>query len=228
MKNLLVLGALTLALAGCAAVPTKFDRIFADVQTNYVPVLVIHTNVLTVLQTNVATVTVTNQVGVAVPIFQTNVVTAFQTNLVPVMVTNEQYTLTAKPIVAEVAGVAGTVGNIAAPGSGALITGAIGALATIFLGYRNRQFKGQNNALSQSAGVLTQIIETGREVMATTPQGRDAADEFTTWMKEHQKSTQTAATIADLVKDNVSNQDAQRAAAQILALLNTNPPRANV
>jgi hypothetical protein len=214
MRNITCLAAVFVAavLVGCGTTPTKFDQTFANVQTNYVPHLVLQTNTVT----EVKTVTVTNEVGVPVPVFLTNFtsVITYQTNTVP------QYVLVPNATATGIAGTAGAVGNLFAPGTGELITGGILAILSIFLGIRNRQFKGQNDTLTQSAAVLAQIIETGRELMSKTPGGQKAADAFTQWLVTHQAETDTIAEITKIVKESTDNSEAQKAADQILALIN--------
>jgi len=200
---------------GCTTTPTALDRAVSTVQTNYVPMLVLHTNVVTEVQT----VTVTNSVGIPIPIFVTNTtsVVVLQTNQIP------QYVLTPSPTATGVASVAGSVGNFVVPGTGGLITSGLLAALSIFLGWRNRSMAGKNTVLSQSAGVLAQIIETGREIMSKTPQGQSAADAFTRWLVAHQAETDTISAISQIVKDNVNNNEAQAAANQIIALINSPP-----
>lgn len=220
---LLGLGLLLAFVYGCASTPTGLDRAFADVQTNYVPVLVLRTNIVELTQTNtvVQTVTVTNQVGQPVPVFLTNTVNnvTYQTNVVLATNIVPQYVLTASTNTTATASIVGGVVNGFVPGVGGLVTTGLLGLLSIFLGVRNRQFAGQNDALSQSAGVLTQIIETGREVLSKTPQGQQAADAFTAWMVSHQAETNTIAAISQIVKANTDNTQAQAAADQILALV---------
>lgn len=115
----------------------------------------------------------------------------------------------------------GSVVNTAAPGVGTLVSTGILGLLSIFLGIRNRQYAGQNTSLSQAAGTLAQIIETGREVLSKTPQGQQAANAFTAWMVTHQADTNTIAQITQIVKDSTDNEEAQKAADQILALIKT-------
>jgi hypothetical protein len=214
-------------ISGCASAPTAAERAIANVQTNYVPALVLQTNVVTVVQTNtvIQTVTQTNSVGVPVPVFLTNFTsfTTYQTNVV--MATNQTpvYILSPNTTATGAAQVAGTIANLAAPGTGTLVTGAVLGLLSIFLGWRNRQFAGQNTVLTQSAGVLAQTIEVGRELMSSTPQGQKAADAFTQWMVSHQAETNTIGQITQIVKDSTDNTQAQSAANQILALIGQPP-----
>lgn len=219
-------------VSSCASTPTAFDRQFAEVRTNYVPVLVIQTNVVTMTRTNefIQTVVHTNEVGVPVPVYVTNIVIApasvtnylIVTNIaaVPYLVPNTNATA--------IAGSAGAIVNSFVPGLGSLVTEGLLAALTIFLGIRNRQFSGRNSTLSQAAGVLTQIIETGREVLSKTPQGQQAADAFTAWMVTHQAQTDTIAEISRIVQATTNNTEAQQAANQILQLIGrpTTPPAA--
>lgn len=229
MKKIISLVALVSVaiLTGCASSPTATERFLANIETNYVPRLVLQTNILTLFQTNtvVQTITVTNSVGVIVPVFTTNSASfvTYQTNIV--MATNmvPVYTMTPNATATGIAGVAGTIGNLAAPGMGTLITGGILGLLSLFLGYRNRQFSSQNDVLTQSAGVLAQTIETGRELMSSTPQGQKMADAFTQWMVTHQAQTQTIGQIAQIVKSSTDNVEAQAASNQILALIGQPP-----
>lgn len=229
-KVSILLGSLAVAvglIAGCSTTPTALDRTFASVQTNYVPVLVVHTNVLTLTETNtiIQVVTRTNEVGMPVPVWLTNTITqvTFQTNVV--LATNQTpvYTLTPNQTSAAIAGTAGALANLAAPGLGTLVTGGILGLLSIFLGFRNRQLSGQTDVLTQAAGVLAQTIETGREIMSSTPQGQKAADAFTAWMVTHQAETGTIAEITKIVKASTDNVQAQAAANQILALIGQGP-----
>ena len=215
-------------IVGCSSTPTALDRTVANVQTNYAAVPAIQTNVVPVYQTNVVVVsqTVTNTVGVPVIAFTTNYVpvTTYQTNLL--LVTNEVvtgYTLTPKTNVTDIAQAAGGVTNAFVPGVGGLVTSGLLGLLSIFLGYRNRQMSGQSDALSQAAGVLAQTIETGREVMASTPQGQAASDAFSKWLVSQQKATNTIGLITQIVKDSTDNVQAQAAASQILAVINQTP-----
>lgn len=239
MKNkhrLIVLSALVLGSAaivlnsGCISTPTAFDRQFAEVRTNYIPIVVVQTNVVTVVHTNevVQTVIRTNEIGIQVPVYTTNLIAIpssvtnylIVTNVaaVPYLVPSTNATATA--------GSVGAIVNAFVPGIGSLVTEGLLAALGIFLGVRNRQFAGKNSTLSQAAGVLAQIVETGREVMAKTPQGQQAADAFTAWMVTHQAETETIAEISRIVQRTTSNTEAQQAANQILQLIGKAPPSA--
>lgn len=221
----IVLGLAVRMCTGCSSTgPTKLERALFTTETNYVPKVVLVTNVVEhkvdvpqpviIYQTNVE-----HQVTVT---YQTNLVqqVAYETNVTRLTITNAVETLGAPSGVAKTAaGAAGTVATIAAPGVGGLVTAAVlGALA-IWAGIRNRQLKGHNDALSQTAGTLAQVIETGREIMAKTEQGGALADQFTAWMKAHQAETGVIQTVAGIVKSEVDNGEAKDAADQILALM---------
>ena len=158
MKHIAPLGllALVLTFAGCASTPTALDRYFANVETNYVPRLVLQTNIITLIQTNVVveTKTITNEVGIPTPVYYTNTTTVVNqstnvvtaTNIVPV------YTLTPSTNATATASAVGSIANILAPGTGGLVTSGLLAVLSIFLGVRNRKFAGENDALSQVGG----------------------------------------------------------------------------
>lgn len=223
--------AAALLFVGCASTPTAAEKALFNVQTNYVPKLVLLTNTVTLFQTNtvVQTVTLTNSQGVIVPVYQTNLVpvavtttnTVVATNMVPV------YYLATSTTTTNIGNLAGTIGNIAAPGSGTIVTGLLGLLVAGYLKFRNNQFAGKNDALSQVAGQLAQEIETGRELLSSTPQGQKAADAFTQWMISHQLETGVITQVSQIVKDSTKNVEAQAAANQILALIGQppNPPK---
>lgn len=231
IKTLALTFALLVGLSpfvGCSSTPTGLDRALSTVTTNYVPMLALQTNVVTVYNTNVVvqTVTATNIQGVMIPIFVTNTtsVVSYVTNIVVATNLIPVYSETANTNIAGAISGAGSVLNTFLPGIGTVVsTGLLGVLS-IFLGVRNRQYSGQNDALSQSAGVLAQIIETGREVMSQSPQGQAAANAFTQWMVTHQADTNTIATISQIVKAATNNTEAQAAAGQILGLINQTPP----
>jgi hypothetical protein len=236
MKKLLAPAVIVSAISilfGCGTIPNVFDRTVFDVTTNYVPRLVLQTNtyLVPVFQTN-AVMVVTYQTNIVhdnqiqiTPVTVTNTVvsTVMQTNTVTTtnQITVPQYVLTPG---ATVEGIK-TIGGIAgAPyGVGGLVTGGLGALAAIYTGWRNRQFKGQNDALSQTAGTLAQVIETGREVLKTTPQGQQADAAFKQWMISHQAVTGVISDVSDIVKEKVDNDEAKRAADQIKLLMNPAP-----
>lgn len=225
MKTHLFLLTVILALAGCASAPTAFERQFANIDTNYVPVLVLKTNVVTVTQTNLVTVPVTNEIGVMT--FKTNVIelAVLRTNVTVATNMEPRYSETPNATAKAVADTAGTIFGMALPGTGALATQVVLGAFALFFGWRNRQFAGKNTALNQSLGVLAQTIETGREILAKTPQGKQAADQFTSWMIQHQAATQTITSISEIVKGVVDNEEAKKAADQILQLINQTPPK---
>lgn len=214
-----------LALPGCGTTPSAFEQRFYDIATNYTPRVVVVTNTTPIYLTNhvmavewrtnvindtqISVVPVTVTQSVLTVSYLTNTVTV--TNLIP------QYVLTPNAS----AGAVGQVAGVAASpwGAGGLATGAVGAIFALWAGYRNRQLGGKNDALSQSAGTLAQIIETGREVLKTTPQGQQADAAFKQWMIQHQNITGTLGQISGIVADEVSNEEAKRAANDIKALV---------
>ena len=88
MKKLIVPATIAAILIGCSTTkpPTKTEQALFDIHTNYYPVIVVQTNLVTLTNTVVQTVQVTNQVGVIIPTFVTNTyvvpVTQIQTQIV--------------------------------------------------------------------------------------------------------------------------------------------------
>lgn len=228
-KTLLLIPLLALIVAGCSTTPTAFDRSFGNITTNYVEKIVILTNVVPLFVTNpiVEIHYKTNEVGVPTPFFITNTFTivTYQTNLTAGTNSVPVITVTPNDTSKAIASTAGTVVGTFLPGTGALVTEGLLGLLTIFFGVRSRQMSGQKDVLSQAAGTLTQIIETGRQIMATTPQGQQAANAFTAWMVSHQRETQTIAAISDLVTKVVDKDEAKKAAEAILRLIQTPPTK---
>lgn len=216
---------LGLLCCGCSTTPTKFDRTIASVETNYTPILVLRTNIITLLQTNVVVVPVTNEVGVI--LFRTNLIEipVLQTNLSLATNLEARYVLTPNQTATNIAAIAGAASNLGLPGIGGLVGMLVFGVLSGYLKFRNLQFAGKNDVLSVAAGELTQIIETGSELMAKTSQGQSAANAFKAWMVAHQAETETIGTISQLVKDTVNNEEAKKAADAILALMGT-PPKA--
>jgi hypothetical protein len=223
-----VLGYATASLyTGCSSTkpPSAFEAKFFDVSTNTRPVVVTVTNVIPVIETRFAvqTVTITNSVGVPVPVYVTNTVTVTNSQAVVATVTNDvpTYSLTPNANAKATAGLAGTLTNLGLPGAGSLTTMAVlGALAA-WGGFRTRQYAGKNDALSQTAGVLAQNLQTFQSVVELTPQGKDLAKTAAAYIANHQVQAGVAAQVLDLAAQNVNNEQASLAAQQIHVLANS-------
>ena len=96
--------------------------------------------------------------------------------------------------------------NAFLPGIGSIISLALGGL---YHGYRQVRNRKVNEALIQG-------VETAREIMATTPQGQAADDQFVKWLMEHQKEAGVFATVSGLVDTLTDNPAAKMTAQEIL------------
>lgn len=223
------LGIATASLyTGCASTspPTAFEQRFFDITTNAPRTSVVTvTNVVLVPQTQVKveTVTLTNSVGVLVPVYVTNVVTVEKEQAVVSTVTNTvaSYSLTPNANAKSTAGIAGTLSNLGLPGAGSLVTMGLLGIAAAWGGLRSRQYAGQNDALTQTAGVLTQNLKTFQTVLEQTPQGQDLAKTATAFIASHQAQAGVAQQVLDITAKNVNNEQATLAAQQIQALANS-------
>ena len=67
--------------------------------------------------------------------------------------------------------------------------------------------------------MLAQIIETGREVLQATPQGRLLDDRWKAWMIQHQAEQGVIEDVLKLLARVVDNDSAKTAAEDLLALM---------
>lgn len=238
MKLFTAILPLSLFITGCALFgnnavpPTAAEKKWFDVSTNYAPIVVVKTNVVTVFTTNqvMETVWKTNHIDD----HQTIVTQVTVTNPVPVTVTvtntyyetngyYEKYTLTPG---AGVRGAQEIGGAVASPwGASGIVSGIIGGIAALYAGFRNRALNKDNKDLDKVAGGLAQAIETYREVVKSGPQGEAVDAAFKQWLIQHQAETQTISRVAEVVADNVNNLEAKHAAQQISALVNPTAPK---
>lgn len=204
-------------ILGCstATPPTKTEQALFDIRTNTYPVIVVQTN--TVLLTNSVTkiIEITNQVGIVVPQFVTNTVTIPVPMLVTSVVQTQDYTFTPKTngLPAVASGVAGTVGNLVAPGIGGPIAGAIVPFGLAIWAW----FRGSKK--SATANNLAQTIETAREIIKSLPNGAAIDNQFTAWMQSHQAEAGVIPQVLDILNTTVDNQAAKETADQLKAAL---------
>lgn len=202
-------------LAGCTAVgptptpPTAAEQYVFNIQTNYVPVVVLKTNFIP-QQVDVV-VPLTNVVGQVV--FQTNV-TVVQVQQV-VQATNQQpvYTMTPSAGTTSTINAIGATTNLAAPGIGSLVGAGLTALVGLW-GYL-RSYKPAVNTNS----ALVQEIATIRQFVQALPNGDVYDAAVTKFLSDHQNDAGVATTVASLLESEISNGDALVAASQVIATI---------
>lgn len=188
-----------LLLQGCAGAasqrpPSPIEQHFFDVTTNQVPVVESVPQVVTVTNEQLEVVTVTN------------VVTT--TNLV------ESYAFTPNERAQAVQGIGEAAGNVW--GVGGIIGTALGALFGLWGMWRSRQ---SSVMAEDTAAVLVQIIETGRQLLLQLPDGAKYETVWKNWMIKHQADVGKIAEISALVATAVDTESARGAAAGLLDII---------
>jgi hypothetical protein len=197
-RLLLPIACLTI-LSGCALAgprpPSGIEQTFFTVVTNYVPIVTSTTTVLVV----------TNESGVT---WVTNVIR--ETNWA------EGYNFTPNDNAEMVAETGTTVGNFFGVGGivGTLLTAAFGIWAKLR----------SNNAMKM-AGVLAQIIEAGRKVLISTPQGQQLENQWVSWMSRQQIDSGVILEVNKLLKAVIDPESAKLAAHDLIELANNQPPK---
>lgn len=196
------------ALAGCGTAPTRFDQKFYDIETNSLPRVVVVTNVVPVYVTNgvaPATATAAAPGNVAeVVAWKTNVVV--QTNFV------EAYTYTPNTNAARLVSTASSAAGLFGPWGelvGLVLGGVIGGYGML-----------RSSRATKTAGVLAQVIETGRQVLQATPQGQAIDEQWKMWMMQHQAERGVMADVLKLLENVVDEPSAKVAAQGLVGLVN--------
>lgn len=214
-----------LFFAGCQTPPTKVEKRFFDVETNYVPALHWQTNTVPVYTTNLVTVLQTNIVAGGPPqvVTLTNEVrnVTWQTNVAQVTVTNEQYRLTPNDTAKQIETIGGTVGNLF--GVGGIVSTALAGIFGAWASFRSsRRY--------QTAATIAQNVQDIRSFIQKLPNGAAYDAALTKWIAAHQAEAGVTDQVLQLLQNEVSNQDAQYAAEQIrntLAALQGGTPLAS-
>ena len=74
----------------------------------------------------------------------------------------------------------------------------------------------RSNRATRTAGVLVQVIETGRELMARTPQGAAAGEAWKQWMVMHQAETGVIREVVDILNKAVDEKSAGFVAQELV------------
>lgn len=130
----------------------------------------------------------------------------------PVITTNrvETYVLTPNTRAGAIQGIGATAGSFF--GVGGAVGTALGALFGLWGLYRSRQS-------TNTSQELAQIIETGRQILRSLPDGAKYEAAWKDWMVKHQAETGSIAAISALVAEVVDNDSARGAAEQIIKLI---------
>lgn len=190
---------------GCASTPTKVETKLFDITTN--TVVVLKTN--TIWKTNVEI----QQVQQIVPTPSGSVTNVFFfTNVaaipiqVPTTNVTQNYNYTPNQNAAEIKEGGTAAGNLF--GVGGIAGTVLGGIFTAWAAWRSKQNKGMAVALSQ-------IVETGREVLKTLPNGAALDTAYVSWMQKHQAEAGAIQSVMKIVSNVTDNQSAQKAAQEI-------------
>ena len=96
-----------------------------------------------------------------------------------------------------------------------------GLVGTILGGLFGLWGKFRSSKLNKTASILAQVIETGRKVMGTTPQGQQLESKWVAWMSKYQTETGVVLEVSKLLKKVVDKKSAQLVADQLIALTKT-------
>jgi hypothetical protein len=138
-------------------------------------------------------------------------VSGYETNVT--MVTNYEpsYTYTPNERARAVSAVAGTTAGLLGP-IGELVAllcaGAFGVWGQI-----------RSSRATRVAGVLAQVIETGRAVLQQSPQGQKLDEQWKNWMIKHQAEQGVIEDVVKLLATVVDDGTAKDAAARLVALM---------
>lgn len=197
-KHLLLYLALPILFTACSTAspkpPSTIERTFFTVVTNYVPIVTSTTEVLVA----------SNETGVT---WVTNV--TFETNWA------EGYDFEPNTNALAVIETGTAVGNFFGVG------GIVGTVLAVLFGVWAKLRT--TNALKM-AGVLAQIIEAGRKVLSSTPQGQKLETEWVAWMSKHQTQAGVILEVSKLLKQVVDVESAQAVANQLIDLVQKSQP----
>lgn len=193
-------------LIGCASTtPTKLEQKLFDIQTNIVEV--VKTN--TVFKTNYVVQTVQNIIPLPTGSV-TNYTVITNAVAVPIQLpaTNyiESYAFKPNETAATIQTTGGMIGSFF--GAGGLVTTLLGGIFSAWAAWRSRKN-------GQTAVALSQIIETGSEVLKSLPQGAAYDAAWKSWMQAHQAETGTIQNVLKILQNVTDNSTAQKAAKEI-------------
>ena len=217
----LVTLAALLGLAGCASGPTRIERGIYDVRTNFTDQAVVRTN--TVVTTNIVASFETNVVNITNAVGEISQVATVRPHLDYVVTTNHVITITTNQVASSVDYHPRPAVEAGLSAGGSLAGGLFGAgglASTVLVGLYHAYASFRSRKINRG---LAQVIETGRELLATTPQGQKLDAEYVDWMEKHQTVAgyvNTAAKLASAV-DN----DTAQAVARLLSERAAKPPQ---
>lgn len=180
-------------VAGCSTTqrpPSALEQHFFNVETNTVPIVIVQTNI----------VWLTNDAGA---VLATNT-TILRTNQA------ETYAFTPNERADAVTQIGRAVGSPF--GVGELVGMGLAALFGLYGTLRSRK-------ANKTAAVLAQIIETGRAVLQSTPQGQQLDERWVQWMQRHQAEAGVMQEVIALLAKVVDTDSAKGVATDLVGIM---------
>ncbi len=189
-----------LLLPACSTAPTRFDQKFYDIQTNQVPRVVLVTNTIAVPATPLADANTNHATAIT-----------WQTNIVAITNFLETYTYAPNTNAAQLVSTVSRTTSLLGPWgelAGIVLGGMLGAYGLI-----------RSSRAAKTAGVLAQIIETGRQVLQSTPQGQALDQQWKLWMMQHQAEQGVVLDVIKLLDNVVDEPSAKLTAQELISLM---------
>lgn len=132
----------------------------------------------------------------------------------------EEYKFTPNSTAQLTAATGAAVATPFSPVAGGVVGAAIMGLFSLWGMFRSRDRANQNEI---TAIELAQIIETGRQIILTLPDGAKYEQAWKDWMVKHQAETQVIGQVSQLVAETVNKPAAKGAAQTIINLIAAQP-----
>jgi len=207
--------ALAATLVACSTAPTALESKFFDIETNLVADVATAPHVVPRYSTNISEMLVTNRTAdgeaLVVPMTNATVEVTFVTNHTVASNVVVSYTYKPNTNAAQLQAVGSRTAGLFGP-FGELVGVLIGAGFGLW-GYL------RSSKAAKVAGVLAQVIETGRMVLQATPQGQALDEEWKRWMIQHQAEQGVIQDVVKLLGNVVDEPSAKQAAERLLALM---------
>jgi hypothetical protein len=193
---------LVLFLSGCSSAPSRLEQKLFHIRTNQLPTVTLATNIVPAYPDP------TPSAGSNPPI-------TWHTNITVTTNTLDSYTYTPSAPATQVVSVAsglGPWGHLAS----VIIGGLLGAYGLL-----------RSTRSAKTAAVLAQVIETGRQVLQSTPQGQALDQQWKAWMIQHQAEQGVIPDVIKLLSKAVDEPSAKLTAQDLLSLANLDSPSAS-
>ena len=190
---------LLLFLSACKSAPTRLEQKLFHIRTNQLPTVTLLTNIVP------ASPDPTSSAPSNPPI-------TWHTNIIVTTNTLESYTYTPSAAATQLVTVAsglGPWGHLAS----VIIGGLLGAYGFL-----------RSSRAAKTAAVLAQVIETGRQVLQSTPQGQALDQQWKAWMIQHQAEQGVIPDVIKLLSKAVDEPSAKLTAQALVNLISPDAP----